>query len=423
MSSDEEYSGGGGSFGDDSGSPGDYPEGEAHTEGEVTYQSWGQRLGNSIAGVVVGFILFIAGFPLLWWNEGRAVRTAAGIQEARGQVVDASAQKIDPANDKKLVHLTGDAASNETLIDPEFQISSGKPALKLRRAVEMFQWKETSHSKSRKKLGGGEETYTEYTYKTDWSGDLIDSSHFHNSGQYRNPAAMRFAKAEQVASDPRLGAYRLTPNLLGQMTKYAPIAVNAEMVEKLPAALRSDVQPCGSLLCYSSEPGKKCDPAKPRVGDVRVKFEAVFPGGVSVLAQQNGETFGPWRSKSGTTFERLSLGSLDTTAMLGEMEDENAILKWVLRLVGFLIMAIGIVLVLNPLKVLADVLPILGDVVGMGLGLVAFLVAGCCSLVTIALAWLAYRPVLSIGLLLLAGGAFYLLRKRAAVTKAAAPQQ
>ncbi len=37
---------------------------------ETTRESWGSRLGGSLRGVVIGLALFIAGFPLLFWNEG-----------------------------------------------------------------------------------------------------------------------------------------------------------------------------------------------------------------------------------------------------------------------------------------------------------------------------------------------------------------
>lgn len=37
---------------------------------ETTTQSWGSRLGDSLKGIIVGIILFIVSFPLLFWNEG-----------------------------------------------------------------------------------------------------------------------------------------------------------------------------------------------------------------------------------------------------------------------------------------------------------------------------------------------------------------
>jgi hypothetical protein len=89
------------------------------------------------------------------------------------------------------------------------------------------------------------------------------------------------------------------------------------------------------------------------------------------------------------------------------------VLTWVLRLVGFAMMWIGLVVALNPLKVLADVVGILGDLAGVGIGLVSGLVAVVLSLATIAVAWLFYRPVLGIGLLTVAAaGVWWFTRLR-----------
>ena len=43
---------------------------------ETTTVSWGSRLGSSLKGVLVGLGLFIAGFPVLFWNEGNTVTRA-----------------------------------------------------------------------------------------------------------------------------------------------------------------------------------------------------------------------------------------------------------------------------------------------------------------------------------------------------------
>ena len=57
---------------------------------EFSSQSWLSRLGGAIKGVLIGIVLFLISFPLLWWNEGRAVKTAKGLQEAGGSVVSVS---------------------------------------------------------------------------------------------------------------------------------------------------------------------------------------------------------------------------------------------------------------------------------------------------------------------------------------------
>ena len=141
------------------------------------------------------------------------------------------------------------------------------------------------------------------------------------------------------------------------------------------------------------------NPASPQVGDLRIQFRVVKSAEVSILARQSGQTFAPWRSHSGTEIERLTPGSVDAQAMVQGMERENTTLTWMLRLAGFVLMAVGIGCVLRPLVVVADVIPLLGKLLGMGVALTAGLIAAFFTLLTIALAWMAYRPLVGIGLL------------------------
>ena len=57
----------------------------------------GSRLVESIKGVLVGILFFLGSFPLLFWNEGRAVRRAKDLEEGRGAVVAVAAETVDPA--------------------------------------------------------------------------------------------------------------------------------------------------------------------------------------------------------------------------------------------------------------------------------------------------------------------------------------
>ena len=56
-------------------------------------------------------------------------------------------------------------------------------------------------------------------------------------------------------------------------------------------------------------------------------------------------------------------------------------------------MGFGLALIFCLLAVIADVGPLFGSLVGAGVGFIAFLLAAALSLVAIALAWIAYRPV------------------------------
>ena len=101
---------------------------------------------------MLGLILFVVAFPLLFWNEGRAVTTYKTLKEGGSIVTSVASGSVDPANAGRLIHVSELADTEATLTDPVFEVSA--KALKLRRTAEMYQWKESSSSETTKKLGG-----------------------------------------------------------------------------------------------------------------------------------------------------------------------------------------------------------------------------------------------------------------------------
>ena len=419
--SDDDFSSGGGSF--DSGG-GDFNssagEGSGDSHSETGVRSWSNRLGSAVVGVLVGLLLLVGAFPLLWWNEGRAVHTAQGLSELGHNVISLAPDKVLPANEGKPVHLTGETAVTEVLADPDFPVSA--TAVRLRRAVEMFQWEEQEQSQKRKRMGGSEETVKTWTYHTRWADHVVDSSRFKKSAEHRNPSAMRFPGRTQAAKVVQVGAFKLPPELIEQVRNFEPLAFDQKRLGELSDEIKRSLKVDGDVLCVAADAqGPPPDPASPRIGDLRIRFEVARPGPVSLIARQAGDSFQSWPSKAGTSIERLETGRLTAAEMVGHMEAENNLFTWILRLVGVVAMTFGLVLVLNPLAVLADVLPILGDILRFGAFLASALVAGCLSLLTIALAWLAYRPLFAVVLAAVALGLIVLLRKLVRAKKAAQP--
>ena len=156
-----------------------------------------------------------------------------------------------------------------------------------------------------------------------------------------------------------------------------------------------------------------------RIGDMRVKFTVILPHSISLVAKQRGDTFVGYLAKTKKKVDLLCDGTKDAAEMFEDARDANAMMTWLVRIGGFLLMFFGLSMVLKPLSVLADVLPILGNIVEIGNGLVAGVIALVCSLVTIAIAWIFYRPVLAIVLLLVAGAAIFLLWKKRQAKKSA----
>lgn len=375
---------------------------------EVTSQSWTSRIGGAFKGILVGLVLFIVAFPLLFWNEGRAVKTSKTLKEGGKTVVTVASDNVDAANEGSLIHVTGLADTDATLIDPVFGVSA--KALKLRRTVEMYQWREKSQSKTKKKLGGGTETVTEYSYGTEWSDHLINSAGFKKTSGHQNPASMPYGSTQQTADKVVLGAFALSPSLIGRINNFEALAITPDT--PLPAVIEDTAKVFNDGFYIGT------NSASPQVGDVQVKFDVAKPTQVSVIAKQVGNTFAPYVTKTSGTIELLQTGVHTADAMIQQAQASNKMMTWILRLVGFVCMLAGLNMVFKPLSVVADVLPIAGTIVGAGTGIIAFLLAALASLVTIAIAWIVYRPLLGVILIVIAVGVMVAIKGKLKSAKA-----
>lgn len=356
------------------------------TFSEVTTRSWGSKIGGALLGMVLGPLLIVGACIGLFWNEGRAVQTARSLSEGAALVVDAAASPVVPANEGKLVHVSGELKAGAKLTDPEFAVSGD--AVRLLRRVEMYQWKEESKSETRKNLGGSEETTTTYTYRREWSDRPVDSAKFRQPAQHENPP-MRFAARDVVASDATLGAFRLGPLALRRFNADHKLEVDpavAETVRKNTG--RAAIVTSGQI--YLTE-----NPDAPKVGDYRISYRIVPIGEGSVVARQSGSELTGYQSQAGDVILLARTGAVPAADMFKAAQDQNRVLTWILRAVCALVMFFGFVLLMGPLVAITDFLPFFGNLLQAGAFVFAFLFTAILAPVTIAIAWLFFRPLIS----------------------------
>lgn len=349
----------------------------------TTQQSWFSRLKSSVSGILVGLALVLGSFVLLFWNEGRAVRTHKMLQEGAGIVVSVDSQRVDPRHEGRLVHMTGMASTDEKLTDPLFRVSV--TGLRLARQVEMLQWHESKSSKTSKKLGGGTETVTTYAYSKKWSANLIDSSSFQEAAGHGNPDSFVIKPASWQAKNVRLGAFRLNDRQIAAITAAETLPLSKKNRPDKDLAGKGRV--VDGIMYFGS---KKHD----RVGDIRVSLQVVKPVQLSVIARQTGDSFTPYKTEAGGHLQMLRPGTATAEQMFSSAEAGNTLLTWILRFVGLGLMFAGFKLILRVFSVLADIVPLAGSIIGAGTGLIAFLTALILSLTTIAFAWVFYRPLI-----------------------------
>ncbi len=376
---------------------------------ETTHRSWFQRIGDSIKGILVGLILVVGSGALLFWNEGRAAKTAAALSEGASVVISAPNNAVAPGNEGKLIHVSGETSAAKEVTDPALGFS--QKGLKLSRSVEMYLWKETKETKTREKLGGGEETVTTYRYSKVWSDRQIDSSRFRRASSHRNPAFPSTRSRSFAVQDARLGAFRIGQNVIGRLGSGervdVPPTLKEEVVKKLGPRAKLEN---GTIYVGFN-------PSSPSVGDVRITYSLLPLQAVSVVAKQTSGAFSPYTASNGRQILLATTGTKDAAAMFQTAQDENTMLTWGLRVLGIFLMFAGFAMILKPIAVFASVIPLLGNIAGFGTSLIAMLATAITAPIIIAIAWFFYRPLVSIIVLAVGAAIFagikYLGRRRA----------
>ena len=423
----------------------------AYQEQKTT--GYGTRVGNSFKAIGSGLIMFCIGTALLWWNEGRTVKTEKMLDEVGGNYVEMeNPNKKDASLDGELICGTALATTEDSLSDAQFGV--GAKAIALHRKVEYYQWVESEEEKSEDKLGGKEVTTTTYTYSKKWVSTPVESSEFKDPAyQNRNTVLTTVEESDQYAENVSFGAYKLNETLIHRISSSEglDLAISEDLLKDLdknaqvayerfygtkktaskaveqPAetTVLSDsakavadslkavndsiiknavnkkdfeyVHQAGNVLYFGRVPGS------PEVGDVRVTFEKVVPAKVTVMAVVDGDSFKPYKADNGKRFQTLVMGKRSGDDIIEADKEANNMWLWLLRGVGVLLVIGGLKGIFGFLETILKVVPFIANIFGWGVGVVCTIIGVAWSLIVIAIAWLFYRPILGITLLVIAG--------------------
>ncbi|KAM9758258.1 transmembrane protein 43 [Menidia menidia] len=369
-----------------------------------------ERLSDTTGGAVLGVGLFFLSVYVLFTNEGRALRIASSLDEGLSQVVSlGSHSSLNLQNDNSLVHLSAPLNTLQPLHDPNYRVTV--QAVKLRRQVEMYQWVEYSESKDYQE-NGETKTETTYTYNTEWKSELVNSRHFDREIGHQNPSAMAVESVTVVAPEVRVGPFTLSKGLVEQINNFKTLSLRDFPVFELNPFLSIDDD-----YFYHTQ-----TPRRPEVGDVRVLFSFAGlssensrlgpPQTVSIVAMQRGEKLMPFKTKSGGTLEILYLEELTAEEVFAKEHQSNSMKTWGLRAAGWALMFISIQLVMRIIHTLVDWVPILRELISVGLKIFALCVSSSLSLLVIGAGWLFYRPLVTAALAALALLPVFLTRSR-----------
>ena len=334
-------------------------------------------------GIVGGLLLLLVGIGLLWYNEGRTVANQSTINEARKNYKDVASDKIDEKNEGKLISTKGkiDLSESSTPTDSIFGINA--KAAKLIRTVEVYEWKEECTTDDNDK-----ETCT---YEKVWEDRLIDSSSFKESG-HTNPTSIPYESETFLASNVRVGAFFLPEELINRLStnkKKSNMHLKDEYTKPVEGITIS-----GDYLTNVKE-------NNPEIGNIRISFSYLDEETVSIMAVQVGNSFEAFTSKKGKDVYKILKGNYTGAQILEKMTKTNNTWKWILRILGTLLVIGAFNSMFSFITNLTDRIPILGRIVSGTTGLISAVLCFAISLIVIAIAWFRFRPILSIILLLI----------------------
>ncbi len=336
---------------------------------ESTTTGYGSRIIGSIKGIVIGFILFIASFGLLYWNEGKV--DVSSIAKTATEI-SAQTNNFDASLNGKLVSTSGIVNSEQIIGDNMFL----KPDkfIAVERKVEMYAWIEKTDTKSRSNTGGSETKDTVYTYFRDWTELPALSGKFKNPEGHENPQKTLENYTNRVTA-ATIGVYNFDPQS-ADLPNLSKLSLNAQNT-----ILNQDVSLANDSYLFMRKSGSGTSES-PQIGDLRISYNILRPSfSGSIFGKLNGDRIDPYFDQKGSRLYRVFTGTRDEG--ISTLHSEYTTWLWILRLIGFVMMWFGLSMLFEPVIVLTDILPIFGTISSSLIGVVTLIISLILTFITI----------------------------------------
>ncbi|MBN1494287.1 TMEM43 family protein [Candidatus Peregrinibacteria bacterium] len=314
----------------------------------------GNKFVNSIGSLLFGIIVFIGAFVVLYIGETRM--DYSNVAQKAVEVAQADEQT-------DFVYLTGSLSTGQMLGD-ELYLKRGD-YIAVDRIVEMYAWSEESETT--------ENDITTYNYVSGWTENPQDSSSFDSSVFYENPE-MKIKSERFLAESVTIGDY----------------LIDMEKV-RLPAFIEFKINESnitlGNYETLDTLDGKTyiydgyATLAEPEIGSIRVSYN-VIPAGkkVTLFGKTQGKEFVKHTGEKEKELYRMFYGTKDDAAEI--LKGEYNTWGWIYKIIGFFAMWLGLGMILKPLSVTMEIIPVLGGLGKSALGIISFIAALILTFVT-----------------------------------------
>lgn len=286
-----------------------------------------------VAGVA-GALLVLAGLGLVATTEQASIEHRVAAERHGGQVLEVQGDtRPDIGKNHYMVRVSGRLNVLESPLDPEFNQRVNTPVLL--RHVEMFQWREV-------RVAG--DTH----YEQDWVDRPLDSSRFERPAGHANPGPFPIQGKQFDAGLVKIGGYALAPALLHALPGGERVSPD---MKTLPANLAASFSRNGDFLLTSA------NPTHPRLGDLRVSWEAVPVQVLTVFARPQGDLLVPAADAPDGKGYDVQVGDRRLVDVLPDVP-EPPVFAVARRLLAMLLAGAGVLLLLSGRMSSRDAVPI-----------------------------------------------------------------
>ena len=346
-----------------------------------------RRDRDDIKGWLIGVLLALVALVVLWFNERSA---AIEVYDAAAAANVVHVDRVDAANEGKLVHVSGELVG-EDLVD---DLGVKAKGIRLSRTVTMYQWQERPAEQ------GAAPTY----YKV-WSPKVIDSSAFKQSAGHENPTALPLESNVVDAKSLAVADFTLPAEARAKLDlRLVPYEVDRALL---------------------AEHARSAAPGKETIGDVQISYRLVkAPLPISMVGKQVGASLEPFTVKGGDSIFAVALATKSAAELAPTSTPVSTSGRWNVRFVGLGLLALGLAIVMSPARHFMQILPPGHPLQSLGGALVGASMAAPMAALVVGIAWIRYRPMLALSLFI--GVAIVLpiavsLAKRARAKKMATP--
>ena len=320
----------------------------------------------------------------LYYIEEFALSEYLTKEFAKKNYIEASADSIEAAKEGKLVLIHGKAATTDILNDDIFNTKVDN-SLSLNRKVEMFQWEESSH---RYTTGSGKhkKNRTTYSYKQEWREYTINSNHFREKVEYKNPNVMYHQSSTFYPKNVKVGAFKVDSKDLKDLGPAESINIDETTVNLPDSAIilnnkiyyniyleatcrglksqkeqeiknenaSNTANPESNTLLEGSfdndtnntiaKEKSKYNEKSPNIGDVRISFTKHPVCEVTILAKQSGDELVPYKTEYNNIY-KLAYGNVGFDEIYKESDLGMVIIVWVVRIFAYLALGFSLLMI------------------------------------------------------------------------------